>query len=144
MPQEHCIRVTKGEVRAKTLVVFLVSQSAWFTLTPLPDDEWEFTVKPEHADAFDAFYAANRVSISNEGGPLELWSYHDREQTPEAAALRDRADEEHGRDGECEIDENAVVSENDDNGAYVLGWLFVYYTKEERIERGLNVEDTEE
>jgi hypothetical protein len=30
-----------------------------------------------------------------------------------------------GRDGEIEVDESAIVSEGDDNGAYVSAWLWV-------------------
>jgi hypothetical protein len=31
----------------------------------------------------------------------------------------------HHRDGECEIDDNAIVSEGGDNGAYVSAWVWV-------------------
>lgn len=38
---------------------------------------------------------------------------------------REKADEEHGRDGECEIDDDAVVSISEDGGAYVASWVWV-------------------
>ena len=42
-----------------------------------------------------------------------------------AQRYRDAADEIHGRDGEIEIDEDAVVSPGDDPGAYVQAWVWV-------------------
>jgi hypothetical protein len=36
------------------------------------------------------------------------------------------AREKYGRDGEIEIDHNAVVSRGDDPGAYVQAWVWVY------------------
>lgn len=38
------------------------------------------------------------------------------------------ADEEHGRDGELEIDGDATVSEGTDNGAYVQAWVWVDFS----------------
>lgn len=38
---------------------------------------------------------------------------------------RDAAIEAYARDGEIEVDADAVVSESDDNGAYVMAWLWV-------------------
>ncbi len=40
-------------------------------------------------------------------------------------AYRALARENYQRDGEIEIDDNAVVSRGDDNGAYVAAWLWV-------------------
>jgi len=37
------------------------------------------------------------------------------------------ARDEYHREGECEIDDNAVVSEGDDNGAYVSAWVWVSF-----------------
>lgn len=42
------------------------------------------------------------------------------------AAYVAAADEIHGRDGECEIDDGAKVSLGDDSGAYVQAWVWVY------------------
>lgn len=41
-------------------------------------------------------------------------------------AYRARAFDEHHRDGECEIDDGAVVSLSEDGGAYVQSWVWVY------------------
>lgn len=35
------------------------------------------------------------------------------------------AKEKHEKEGAIEFDEDAVVSEGDDNGAYVTGWIWV-------------------
>ena len=35
------------------------------------------------------------------------------------------AEEQHHRDGECEIEPDAVVSVSDDGGAYVAAWVWV-------------------
>jgi hypothetical protein len=37
-----------------------------------------------------------------------------------AAARRD-----HHKDGECEVDENALISKGEDGGAYVQAWVWV-------------------
>lgn len=37
-----------------------------------------------------------------------------------------KAKEQYVRDGECEIDDDAVVSPGDDPGAYVMAWVWVY------------------
>ena len=41
------------------------------------------------------------------------------------SAIRSMAKDEHASDGYIEIDENAIVSEGDDNGAYVAAWVWV-------------------
>jgi hypothetical protein len=45
--------------------------------------------------------------------------------------LRQLARKQHGRDGECEIDDGAVVSRGDDAGAYVAAWVWVDVPDEE-------------
>ena len=37
-----------------------------------------------------------------------------------------KAREQYQKDGEIEIDDNAVVSRGDPDGAYVAAWVFVY------------------
>ena len=32
------------------------------------------------------------------------------------------------REGECEVDDNAKLSEGDDNGAYVQAWIWVTFS----------------
>lgn len=51
------------------------------------------------------------------------------------------ADAEYGKDGELEFDSNAIVSEGDDNGAYVQAWQWVDFAgtefdKEKEDENG--------
>lgn len=41
------------------------------------------------------------------------------------AAIIKLAHDRHARDGELEFDDNALVSEGNDNGAYVQGWRWV-------------------
>lgn len=48
------------------------------------------------------------------------------EQTnPKIAGYRATALDMHHRDGELEVDENAIVSAGDDSGAYVQAWVWV-------------------
>jgi hypothetical protein len=44
--------VVTGIDCAHVMVAALMYRSVWFTLTPLPDDEWEFLVKREDADHY--------------------------------------------------------------------------------------------
>lgn len=39
-----------GESLARAVVLELVHQSQWFSLTPLPDDLWELCVKEENQE----------------------------------------------------------------------------------------------
>lgn len=41
------------------------------------------------------------------------------------ARIVELAKEQCHRDGECEVDDNAIVSEGNDNGAYVQAWVWV-------------------
>ena len=45
---------------------------------------------------------------------------------PTNKEYREAARRRYGRDGQCEIDENAKVSRGDDPGAYVQAWVWVY------------------
>ena len=40
-------------------------------------------------------------------------------------AIIDMARDQHGREGEVEIDDNAILSEGEDNGTYVQAWVWV-------------------
>ena len=42
--------------------------------------------------------------------------------------IRQIADTKHGRCGEIEFDDDAKVSESDDNGAYVQAWVWVSFS----------------
>lgn len=44
-----------GEAKIKKIASFLIKQSAWFCITPLPDDEWNVDVKPDQAPHLERF-----------------------------------------------------------------------------------------
>lgn len=51
-----------------------------------------------------------------------------RQHAEEQEALqqyRDAAERIHGDEGTCEIDDSAIVSKGDDDGAYVAAWVWV-------------------
>lgn len=62
---------------------------------------------------------------------------------PRCEAYRHAADERWAREGEIEVDESAVVSEGDDNGAYVQAWVWVY-THEAGLPAKLEEDEGEE
>jgi len=45
-----------GEETAVRVVTTLVRESAWFDLTPLPDDEWRVTVKRDLAHVVENLF----------------------------------------------------------------------------------------
>lgn len=55
---------------------------------------------------------------------LEEWN-QPAEPDPTEAAYRTAVKELHNIDGECEIDDGAVVSISDDGGAYIQAWLWI-------------------
>lgn len=55
----------------------------------------------------------------------ELLDAFDMPDGPHDEAYRDAAKALHGSDGHCEIDEGAVVSEGEDDGAYIQAWVWV-------------------
>ena len=60
----------------------------------------------------------------------DITEYHERVR----ALARDKFE----REGELEIDNNAVVSDGDDNGAYVQAWVWVPFdgTELDKEDRG--------
>ncbi len=42
--------------------------------------------------------------------------------------IRDLARDTHGSGGHLEIDDNAIVSEGDDNGCYVAAWVWLSFS----------------
>jgi hypothetical protein len=50
----------------------------------------------------------------------------DVDEVGSLAWYRAKADEQHGREGEIEFDDDADVSIGADDGAYVQGWIWVY------------------
>lgn len=93
---------------------------------------YSFTV---HIDAPDAEAAAavheivtsgldDLNSTLDDGRSLDITSISASERDQQ---IRDLADEQFGREGELEFDEGCLVSEGDDNGAYVQGWRWVSF-----------------
>lgn len=50
--------------------------------------------------------------------------------------IRTLAKDEHQEDGRCEIDDDAKVSEDKDNGAYVQAWVWVSFGETELDKNG--------
>ena len=60
------------------------------------------------------------------GVVLSAFCDHQKATEPHLDPYRDHAgDMNYVREGEVEIDDNAIVSKGDDAGAYVLGWVWV-------------------
>ncbi len=60
--------------------------------------------------------------MANEGTTTETLSHEEIDRRE----IIDMARNDYGaRDGELEIDDNAVVSHGEDNGAYVQAWVWV-------------------
>jgi hypothetical protein len=64
------------------------------------------------------------VEVDQAPSPATASSEDDLDSSYRAAAK-----EEYEREGEIEIDNDAVISHGDDNGAYVAAWVFVYGCK---------------
>lgn len=56
-------------------------------------------------------------------------------KNPVLQKYRERADEEKGREGELEIDDDAVVSHGEDRGAYVMAWVWIEDEEDEEENR---------
>jgi len=50
----------------------------------------------------------------------------DEEPDPRCQAFRNAADQKYASEGSIEVDDGAVVSEGDGDGAYVQAWVWVY------------------
>lgn len=50
-----------------------------------------------------------------------------KKQTKRERVIVEMAREQHHDEGTCEVDNNAEVSEGDDNGAYVQAWVWVSF-----------------
>jgi hypothetical protein len=59
---------------------------------------------------------------------------------PHAEMVRKWAKELHQEDGEVEIDDDAALSEGDDNGTYVAAWVWVSYAGTELDKNAEEVE----
>ena len=60
-------RVIQGEDHAVMFAAKIITYSKWFMVTPLPDDEWEFTVKEGMAGFILAFHATGVVDLDDAG-----------------------------------------------------------------------------
>lgn len=94
---------------------------------------------PTIAEAYNMALAMYQEDDDN--GERSSWYHYEKLEVPsskkvepddaeEAAhwdAIRALAKDEHEREGDLEIDEDAVVSEGDDNGAYVQCWKWVEF-----------------
>lgn len=78
--------------------------------------------KGEYAGTVPEFRAAQIVDAMNRAEPIA--GGLDQESTT-AEAYREAAKREHQHEGECEIDAGAIVSQSDDEGAYVAAWVWV-------------------
>jgi hypothetical protein len=80
---------------------------------------WLGTEEPvSGADVIDALNKLYAERVADEADPVTV-------------AYRAQAREEYHREGEVEIDDNAVVSVSDDGGAYVSAWVWVYDEEDE-------------
>lgn len=70
--------------------------------------------------AIAALAATDRVALAN--------APEDEERRQKIIAI---ARDDHCKDGVIEIDDDAVVSEGDDNGAYVQAWVWVSFADTE-------------
>lgn len=52
---------------------------------------------------------------------------NDGERSERELDILRMAKDEHEKEGECEIDDNAELSEGDDNGTYVQAWVWVSF-----------------
>jgi hypothetical protein len=57
---------------------------------------------------------------------LQYQQVVDPKQAEVDAIYRQAADDEHGREGEIEVDHDAIISHSEDGGAYVQAWVWVY------------------
>lgn len=44
-----CIRISGGQ-SVQSVCAQMIAWSQWFSVMPLPDDEWEVAVRPENAE----------------------------------------------------------------------------------------------
>jgi hypothetical protein len=72
--------------------------------------------------------ASVAIKALERAGAMDLaWKLRERQEATTSGDwedIRQQASEEHERDGECEIDDDAVVSASD-KGAYVMAWVWV-------------------
>ena len=89
---------------------------------------WFIMTKPELKELMTALEQTSFTPAKNVGTRQKL---HDKldaalqeDKNPVLRAYRRRAKEQY-KEGELEIDDDAVVSPGDDDGAYVQAWIWV-------------------
>ncbi len=97
--------IAKSEADAKATVRFLVGQSCWFELLPIPDDQYEIIIKAESQKLLSDFLA----SLDSERELAELYLAHAREEYCETDVFS--------------VDNDSEVSIGDDGG-WVSIWAF--------------------
>jgi hypothetical protein len=89
--------------------------------------------KPSNSSPADAAYVLftqdDLVAVSRGLGPkhpvaAKIRAAFDDLDSPALTHYRDAA-VMHRRDGDIEIDDNAIVSKGDDAGAYVMAWIWI-------------------
>lgn len=97
-------------------------------LVAIVDSEGKFVGKPTHA----CFLTLAQAQDAQHAAYMESYDVaKTTEQQMHEEVIRQMARAQHhtrSREGELEIDEEAVVSEGYDNGAYVAAWVWVDFT----------------
>jgi len=73
-------------------------------------------------DPDSAIAAVNR--LISEAKTSSAWPAFDEERDQQ---LRELANDQYGRDGSVEIDDDAIISKGDEPGAYVQAWVWVEF-----------------
>lgn len=99
-----------------------------------------------HIDAPDAVSALEARDRLDEGehpeGVRVFFGEIDR-NIERVEKIREMAVDQYHREGELEFDDGAIVSEGDDNGAYVQCWRWVDFTDTE-LDKDAEEEDPDE
>lgn len=119
-------KITTADSHRKALLLIGAQHPAW---SADADDKLVRIFNQLTAQAREAVGAVG----ANEDKKAD-WCSREAEKPTKTKAEIDRelaiielAREEHGRDGECEIDDGATLSEGDDNGTYVQAWVWVSF-----------------
>jgi hypothetical protein len=70
--------------------------------------------------------SADIQDADSPGVPVGTWVVAEDSDSEQDEKYREAARKLHHKDGECEIDDGAIVSLSDDGGAYVAAWVWVY------------------
>jgi hypothetical protein len=112
-----CSQLLSTRPNAGAIATALINQGRWLTIEPWPDDQWRISVKPEAAEAL-------RQLLTEQTDPAIQARY---------AQYRQRAKARFEREGELEIDDDAPVSQREEQGAYVQCWVWIDAPDSEEI-----------